>query len=65
MKEEDLNRARLRSEFKLEFHHLIILRTCLESFDRLKDAREEITKNGARKSRDSLAHETKTIEKVK
>ncbi|HEB32100.1 MAG TPA: hypothetical protein ENI15_14720 [Spirochaetes bacterium] len=38
---------RLRSEFKLEFHHLVILRICLKSFDHMSEAREKITENGA------------------
>ena len=38
---------RLNHDFELEFHHKVILRTSLEAFDRMIEAREEIAKNGA------------------
>ncbi len=39
--------TRLNHDFKLEFHHKVILRTCMEAFDRMVEAREEIVENGA------------------
>ena len=39
--------TRLNKEFMLEFHHRVILRTSLEAFDRMIEARQEISKNGA------------------